>query len=197
MSLTLMVSRMSGVSVKGWILGLEKKKFEFGTVMTASCQWVDRESLTNQKTGLDIIDQSEDDVSEPWPRSNELFCECVVCLWITASIDSWYAQCLMAQSFYRTLIFYYCNPSSGALSPSWPRVLDRSSFELGVRVEGAKNNELMNWALRNSRQKPLSWNNQALIEEDPILFVLIRAEGAQGWIRLKTQTHLNHLRILQ
>lgn len=43
-----------------------------------------------------------------------------------------------------TDIFYYCDPSSGALSPSWPRVLDRSSFELGVRVEGAKNNELMN-----------------------------------------------------
>ena len=41
----------------------------------------------------------------------------------------------------------------------------------------------MNWTLRNSRQKLPSWNNQALIEEDPALFVLIRAAGLRwSWV---------------
>lgn len=33
--------------------------------MTAACQWVDKESLTNQRRELDVTDQSEHDVSEP------------------------------------------------------------------------------------------------------------------------------------
>ena len=66
------------------------------------------------------------------------------------------------------------------MSPA-PRVLDLDGSSL--RVDEAKNYELMNWTLRNSRQKLPSWNNQALNEEDPTLFVLIRAAGLRwSWV---------------
>ena len=55
------------------------KKFEYGPVMTAACQLGDKGSLTNKKPGWGVIDQSEGikpvGVSEPWPESNELFCD--------------------------------------------------------------------------------------------------------------------------
>ena len=53
------------MSVKAGILEPEQKKFEYQTVMIAACQWVDRDSLTNKRTGFDIIGQSEDGVNDP------------------------------------------------------------------------------------------------------------------------------------
>ena len=65
-------------------------------------------SLTNKKPGWGVTDQSEGikpvGVSEPWPESNELFCDVLFVsglrLQLTADMS-----CLMIQSFYRLYIW--------------------------------------------------------------------------------------------